>query len=226
MEQPVGVLCALAPELGRLAGLARGRRSVQNLELLELPGELPTLACVAGVGKVHAARGAALLLASGARTLLVVGTCGGLSRGLAPGDLVHCTTAFQVDLALREGRSCDADGGLRERWERVAPGQRGWFLTADRPVLTPWRRLRLARAFRGPCVADMETAAAAAVARAAGVPFAGLRVVTDRAGWGTPVAFRANFPRLAGVAADTLPGLLGWDLPAGAAQVSPGPPAE
>lgn len=209
-----GVLCALGPELGILDELAQGRQRVQGLELLELelpgPGGAPrrVLACAAGVGKVHAAMGAAILLEQGAEQLLVVGTCGGLSRGLGPGDLLHCSTAFQVDLAVRDGRSCEAAEELVRSWEEVTPAPRGWFLTADRPVLTPWRRLRLARAFQGPCVADMETAAAARVAVAAGRPFAALRVVTDRAGWGTPASFRKHFPRLAGVPAATVPDLL------------------
>jgi nucleoside phosphorylase len=77
-------------------------------------------------------------------------------------------------------------------------------------VLSWWRRLRLARAFAGPCVADMETAAAAAVAAAAGVPWAGLRAVTDRATIGAPAAFRLHFPAQAGRAADSLPALAAW----------------
>jgi adenosylhomocysteine nucleosidase len=205
-----GVLCALPEELGGLGDRARARRAVAGLELLEL--ELdggPALACVGGVGKVMAARAATLLLAAGAtRRLLVVGTCGGLRRHLGPGTLVHCRTSFQVDLAVRAGRQVEADPELLEAWRELVPGEAGWFLTADRPVLTPWRRLRLARAFAGSCVADMETAAAAAVARAAGVPWAALRAVTDGAGLGTGAAFRVHYPVQAGRAADTVPALL------------------
>ncbi len=90
----------------------------------------------------------------------------------------------------------------------VEQGRSGWFLTADRPVLSLWRRLRLARAFQGDCVADMETAAAARVARRAGVPWAALRAVTDGATEGGILEFRRNFALQAGRAAATLPGLL------------------
>jgi adenosylhomocysteine nucleosidase len=207
---PIGILCALPEELGDLRERAGASRRRQGLEVLELDlGGVGGLACVAGVGKVMAARAAAVLIGEGAeRALLVVGTCGGLRQNLVPGTLVHCSTAAQVDLAHRQGREIAADLALRQAWRRVAPGVEGWFLTADRPVLSLVRRIRLARAFAGPCVADMETAAAAAVAAAAGVPWAGLRAVTDRATFYGAAAFHLNFPSQAGRAADTVRALL------------------
>ncbi|MCC6405717.1 MAG: hypothetical protein IT453_01030, partial [Planctomycetes bacterium] len=126
----------------------------------------------------------------------------------APGSLVHCTRAAQTDFVRLEGRESEPDPRLLAAWREVAPGSAGWFLTADRPVLSLWRRLRLARAFAGPCVADMETAAAAAAATAAGIPWAALRTVTDRSTEGGHFSFRANFATQAGRAADTVPALL------------------
>ena len=205
----LAVLCALPAELGGLAAFARDRRRVGGVEVLELEIDgRRALACVGGVGKVVAAHATAVLCGAGAEGLLVVGTCGGLRRSLAPGDLVHCTTAFQTDLAVREGRSREACAAWRAAWRAVAPGVEGWFLTADRPVLGPWRRLRLARAFTGPCVADMETAAAAAVAHRVGIPWAALRVVTDASGWFAGRTFQRNYPTLAGLPADSVPKLL------------------
>lgn len=207
---PVGVLAALPRELGALlVEPDEGGRRRLGLSLLERRIEgVPVLAAVSGVGKVAAARAAGALLAEGARGLLVVGTCGGLVRGLTPGTLVHCTHAFQTDLAVREGRRVESDPAWRTAWREVAPGEEGWFLTADRPVITPWRRVRLRRAFAGPCVADMETAAAASVAVGAGLPWAALRVVTDLAGPLTARRFRQNYPTMAGWPADTLRWLL------------------
>lgn len=204
------MLCALPRELGGLADREVRRVAVAGQEVRELAIEGRTLlAAVSGVGKVAAARAATALLVAGARGgLLVVGTCGGLRRSLVPGTLVHCRTAFQADLAVREGRRLEADEGWLARWREVAPGPAGWFLTADRPVLTPWRRLRLARAFAGPAVADMETAAAAWVASRAGVPWAALRAVTDGAGLAAAGSFARHYPVQAGRAADTVPGLL------------------
>jgi len=206
-RQPViGVLCALPAELGTLAEHAVDRRRRSGLEILELDlgGEL-ALACVAGVGKVAAARAAALLLAEGtAKGLLVVGTCGSLGRGQGVGTLVHCHTAFQVDLSVREGRSVETDATWRGAWRAAVEGPEAWFLTADRPVTGLWRRRSLSRAFPGPAVVDMETTAVGAVACAAGLPWAALRVVTDRAGPRTPQSFARNYPTLAGLPADTL----------------------
>jgi adenosylhomocysteine nucleosidase len=210
-DQPaVGVLAALELELAPLAAGAAVLAEAHGLVLRESRVDGARLVlCVAGVGKVRAARGAALLLAAAPlRALLVVGVAGGLVRSLAPGAFLHCTRAVQADLAVREGREVESSAELRRLWRAVAPGEEGWFLTADRPVLSAWRRLRLARAFAGPCVADMETAAAGAVAHLAGVPWAALRAVSDGAGFGGGAEFRRNFPAQAGRAAETVPALV------------------
>lgn len=204
---PTGILAALPEELGRWGeGQERERHGLRMIA--SSSDGLPVLACVAGVGKVHAARAASLLLAEGIGRLLVVGTCGGLRSHLGPGEFLHCSRAVQTDLALREGREIDPDPQLLRAWQEEVPGRSGWFLTADRPVMSLWRRLRLIRAFSGDCVAEMETAAAARVASAAGVPWAALRAVTDRAGHLTPASFRLHYPVQAPRAADTVPGLL------------------
>jgi len=204
-----GVLCALSRELGSLGDRIRDRRSCQGLELLQL--DLPgaeVVACVGGVGKVAAAQAATLLVGEGLDQLLVVGACGALRRGMEIGSLLHCNRTIQADLAVREGREIEAHAGLTRAWRATAPGPEGWLVTADRPVLSPWRRMRLARAFLGPCAADMETAAAASVAQRAGVPWAALRVVTDRAGFNSSRSFARNFPRLGGIPADSVTDLL------------------
>lgn len=205
-----GVLCALPQELGATLGAAPVLREVQGVAVreLELSGERVRCA-VAGVGKVRAAHAASVLLAEGPlRALLVVGVCGGLRAQLVPGTLVHCSRAVQTDLAVRSDREFEPDPALAALWREAVEGPAGWFLTADRPVLSLWRRLRLARAFLGPCVADMETAAAAAVAARAGVPWAALRAVTDQATGTALASFKLHFASQAGRAADTLPALL------------------
>lgn len=186
---------------------ATSARTVDGVELIELElAGAPALAVVSGIGKVRAAHAASVLVAAGARrALLVVGTCGGLTRGLVPGVLVHGRAAAQVDLAGERGREIPSDPDWMRDWQGVAPGVAGIFLTADRPVLSAWRRvvvgLRFAPAM---CAADMETAAIAYVARAAGVPWAALRAVSDRATWFSASEFRRHFPTCAGLAADTV----------------------
>lgn len=206
----VGVLAALEEELGELNAMGGPRRAAHGLEFLELRvGGVRVLACVSGVGKVAAARAATALVHQGPlRALLVVGVAGGLVPWARAGTLVHCTTAVQADLAVRESRRAETDEHLRRLWREVAPGQEGWYLTSDRPVLSPWRRLRLARAFAAGAVCDMETAAVGAVAEGCGVPWAALRAVTDRAGLGAAAEFRRNFRAQAGRAAATLGPLL------------------
>lgn len=207
------ILCALPGELGDLRGRELSRETVGGDLLIELDLPGGATACVCGVGKVAAARGATRLIdrRSPAR-LLVIGVCGGLRRHLGPGTLVHCSVAAQADFAVREGRESRADPELLGAWRAQVPGPAGWFLTADRPVLSWWRRLRLARAFAGDCIADMETAAAAAVCEHAGVPWAALRAVSDRAGTGSALAFQRNYPRVAGLAAATVAPLLSFLL--------------
>ncbi|MFT5152926.1 MAG: nucleoside phosphorylase [Planctomycetota bacterium] len=68
--------------------------------------------------------------------------------------------------------------------------------------------MRLARAFSGPCVADMETAAAGRVADAAGITFSALRAVTDGAGISSSLSFRKNFLEQAPRAANSVSELL------------------
>ncbi len=209
-ERVFGLVCALPEELGSLRERATAVERRLGLDVLDVRcGASRVRACVGGVGKVYAARAAAAVLSTGQLDgLLVVGVCGGLRSHLATGTLVHCVAAYQTDLAVLPGREVRADDALRRAWQSVAPAREGWFLTADRPVLSLWRRVRLARIFSGDCVADMETAAVGAVATGAGVPWAALRAVTDRAtGWGA-LSFRVHYGSQAGRAADTVPELL------------------
>ncbi|MFT7678984.1 MAG: adenosylhomocysteine nucleosidase [Planctomycetota bacterium] len=205
----MGILCALEAELGAAGAQEWERQHWLGLELrMGTLGGAAVISCAAGVGKVAAAHGAAALLAQGARALLVVGTCGALDRGLPVGTLVHCERACQVDLAHRAGRESQPDAQLAALWRELVPGPGVSFLTADRPVLNPLRRMRLRRAYPEACVAEMETAAAAAVAVRAGVPWAALRVVTDGAGFGAGASFRQNLAALGGLAADTAGSLI------------------
>lgn len=208
----VGVLAAIGGELGQLKGAQRERLVVAGVELgvAELgDSRMPVLTCVCGVGKVRAAAGAAALIAAGASEgLVIVGLAGGLMRGMRTGDRLHCGAAQQIDSAIREDRRYLPDPTWLTAWRAAAPGPVAQFLTADRPVLNPIRRtylaMRYARAGQLPAIADMETAAAAAVAARAGVRWAALRVLSDLAGFRAGRSFRQHFAALAGQSADTL----------------------
>ena len=206
---PIGIVAALPEELAPLERFAVGRRAECGLEVLELDVDgVEARACVTGVGKVMAAKAAMLLAARECvGELLMVGVCGGLSRHLVPGTLVHCRRAVQSDLWVRPGRETESDAGLREAWRSVVPAEEATFVTADRAVFNPLRGWRLRRGFAGPLVCDMETAAVAAVANSAGLPWAALRAVTDQPSFFDPRAFRRHFPAQAGRAAETVPSL-------------------
>jgi len=235
----IGVLAALPAELGGLRGAgeaASGRVGVR----IDAHGALvgaeragtrggfgseaaEALTAVSGVGKVRAAHAAAALLEAGADAIVVVGTAGALDGVREVGDLVLATEAIQWDLAGRDGRRIAAHAGLVDAWRAAAPAAvLAPFLTSDRPALGRLQRaarLRSARAGlgRGPApVAEMETAAVAAVCSRAGVPWAALRVVSDRpyrlrevlrADRRARTSFVHNFERVAGAPAATLPAL-------------------
>ncbi len=206
---PIGILCALPRELGSLRDMSHASFTRQGLEFRELDFDgVPAVACVGGVGKVFAARAAALLGECAPRGLLVVGVCGGLRRSLVPGTFVHCHKAVQRDAWPGEGHTSQPDPELFSAWKRATPGVPATFLTADRAVFSPLRSIAVTRGHVGPCVADMETAAAAAVAVAAERPWAALRVVTDQPSFFDSGAFQRNYEREAGRAANTIQDLL------------------
>lgn len=231
----IGVLAALPAELGPLRGAAEVRVGSLGVRIARhgtawhgsagAGSGRVVLSVLSGVGKVRGAHAAAALLAEGVDAVLVVGTAGALDAGREVGDLVLASEAVQWDLAGREGRRIEADPGLREAWRASVPGASlAPFLTSDRPALG-WlqrgARLRAARRALGgglAPVADMETAAVAHVCARAGVPWAALRVISDRP-FRLPevlrrdrrarTSFLHNFERVAGAPAETLAGLLG-----------------
>lgn len=206
-QEPDLLVCALPAELGPFAA------DLEQVGEFDWSGQLGGSAwhaAVVGVGKVAAAAGLAERIERLApRSVTMVGVCGGLDWSTRPGDLVHCTRAVQADLALRSEREVEPDPGRTAALAAAAGSRPAWFLTADRPAMTPWRRLRLARAYgqgTGP-IADMETAAVAWVARRAGLPWSALRAVSDGLGLGRRSSFRANFAAQAGRAAEVVRGL-------------------
>jgi adenosylhomocysteine nucleosidase len=206
----VCVLAALPQELAPLDAHTASRSSRAGLEFTS--GELAGLtfrSVVAGVGKVAAARAATLLLDTRPRLgLLVVGVCGGLALDQRIGALVHATAAVQCDLYLPRRGAESADQALANTWREIVPGPSAVYMTADRAAIMPWRRwLRRRRSTGGPAVADMETAAAAWVARSCGVPWAALRAISDTQGPFASRSFARHFHEQAPRAAATLPSL-------------------
>ena len=140
------------------------------------PDNHPLIYC-AGADRRRARDGARALIDQGAHALMSFGLAGGLAPGGAPGDLVSATE-------IR-----DAEGG---RWPTSAtwrhslaaalyPDAEAPLLSSPNPVTSIAMKARLYRD-SGAAAVDMESAAVAAVAAEASVPFIALRVIVDPAG--------------------------------------------
>ncbi len=154
-------------------------------------GGAPVALAATGDGARAAERGlAALFDAAPAGRLLVLGVGGGLSPGLAAGDLVAGRRV--VDEEGREVAASDPD------WlaAAVAAGSiAGTALTAPRILVTPeekraaWRSLPAIWREDGPATVDLESAVYARLAAARGIPFLVVRAVVDAADEALPLDF-------------------------------------
>jgi nucleoside phosphorylase len=151
-------------------------------------GRIELAVACTGVGRGAAWRGAAALLALTEPDLLaVVGSSGALSPGLSPG-------AVFVARGLRDGPAPGPAPAL-ERWpsllalDGVRPAT---FVTSPRILSAPSDKAALgARTGGGAALVDLETAGYADAARAADVPWIGLRSVCDAAEEPLPFDFEA-----------------------------------
>lgn len=197
MTAPLLVLTALETEAGglraRLSGALDGRAHGVRVTRGRLAGR-PLLLAVPGVGKVAAATTTALLgSAADDRPVAVlsVGVAGGL--GTPPGALVVVEGAVEHDYDLRPfvgepavglggPRSWAADEALVRALSAADPqAVRGWAASGDQVVASAARRDAVARLAPDAVCVEMETAAVAHAAGALGLPWAGLRVVSDDA---------------------------------------------
>ena len=146
----IAVVCAVPAERRALSGLAGPELSVH----------------LSGMGAAAAERTASSLVDAAPAAVISAGFCGALADDLRVGDLV----VAQEVLDERTGDRFAADAHLLE----AAPGRRGVIVSAERIARTPSDRARL-----DGLAVDLESAAIARVARAAGIPFIALRAVTD-----------------------------------------------
>ncbi len=124
---------------------------------------------------------------AGARGLISFGICGALDPALAVGDLVI------ADGVVAEGESLATDttwtAALRAALPRSGDG-----MAAGRDVIVGSVSAKAAlRQATGAAIVDMESLAAAKAARAAGLPFAAVRAVSDTAASALPRAAQAGF---------------------------------
>ncbi|MGO4124780.1 nucleoside phosphorylase [Inquilinus sp. YAF38] len=159
--------------LGILTGLAKEAEIARRIS--------PLIACSAS-DPARAEWLARDLISQGATALLSFGIAGGLAPELATGDLV-------IGTAVATGAAtypCDPD--LTARLALVLLGAvRGNVWGGDVIVDTAEAKARLHR-HSGAFIVDLESAAVAAAATEAGLPFGVLRAVADPAAHGLPPA--------------------------------------
>jgi len=135
------------------------------------------LVCVSGIGSERAARGARELLEHGAGALVSAGVAGGLDPRLSPGDLVIADRVIPPD-----GAVIATHAAWREELARRVSSELACTIApiveSARVLASPAQKEACFRA-TGAAVVDMESAAIAAEARRARVPFLVLRAVCD-----------------------------------------------
>lgn len=167
-------------------------------------GGMEVVLAKCGIGKVNAARCAQILIdRSNPDYIINTGVAGGVGPGLKVGDMVLSTDLVQHDFNMNALGCVDgcltlegpkdkptlfqADGGLLGRFEKVAmetAGEnaihRGRIASGDTFVADRLEQRRIYEEF-GALACEMEGAAIAQVAQAAGVPFLVLRAISDLA---------------------------------------------
>jgi adenosylhomocysteine nucleosidase len=142
---------------------------------------------VSGIGPRRARRSAEGLLGKGCTALLSWGTAGGLVPGLSPGSLLLPKRVIAADQTVRDvdlswhGRIIDRlSGRLRVQTEPLAesPGA----------LTTPAEKKHLSHRTEAVAV-DMESAALAAVAQRAAIPFLAIRAISDDVALKIPRSF-------------------------------------
>jgi adenosylhomocysteine nucleosidase len=171
----LGVIAALPAEARCLTG-----QRVRPRQLLRLGR---TLAYVSGIGEAHARQAALYLLSQGAQALVSWGTAGALAPALRPGALVipNCVVSLQKQLnPLTKIHSVDPvwHERLVEQLQGPLTICTGPMFHSQAVVATPEEKAELFKQ-TGAIAVDMESAAIAETAAAAGIPFMIIRGIVD-----------------------------------------------
>jgi adenosylhomocysteine nucleosidase len=158
-----------------------------------------------GIGPGRAARAAAALIEAGARALVSWGIAGGLDPAARPGDLVLPAAVLGIGNTRYEADELWR-ARLTETLGRRVRVHSGTMIQVDQPLCDEAAK-RAAFESSGACAVDMESAAIAARANRAKLPFLVVRGVSDAVE--TPIPTGA----LIGVDAEGNPrtaAVLGW----------------
>ncbi len=141
---------------------------------------------VAGGGRSNLLEQRLLAVIEGAEAMLSIGIGGALDSSFEVGDVVIASEVLRV-----RGR-WETDREFTDHLTRRLPGARvGPIYGSDEMVLGAMDKAKL-RGRGGALLVDMEGHVAAQLAKARGLPFAALRVVSDKAGVSLPSAVKAG----------------------------------
>jgi len=144
------------------------------------PANQPLISC-AGANLQRAHDGARALIDQGAGALMSFGLAGGLAPDTVPGDLLCATEVLDMS-----GGKWPTDAAWRQtQVAALNADAESALLTSPEPVTSIEMKVRLHRD-HGAMAVDMESAAVAAVAADANLPFVALRVIVDPAGRAIP----------------------------------------
>ena len=177
-------------------------------------GSMDVVLAKCGIGKVNAARCAQILIdRSNPDYLINTGVAGGVGPGLKVGDMVLSTDLVQHDFRMNALGCVDgcltlegpkdkptlfhADEALLTRIEKVAKEtagetaiHRGRIASGDTFVADQAAQQKIYETF-GALASEMEGAAIAQVAQAAGIPFLVVRAISDLADGSAPESYAA-----------------------------------
>lgn len=193
MNPAIGLVVALSAEARAMIGHGRWQQAERCLfRRSRLTDSTHLIVVRSGMGPENASAASKWLIGEGVAALAVSGVSGGLSPDLAPGDLVLADSVIQDDgnpvKETREGSSACVDMAYGALMDRGIPAYRGPIITVQRPVLSAGDKHALFAKTRALAV-DMESAAVAAAAGNAGLPFLAFRAVCDAAGRSIPDDF-------------------------------------
>ncbi len=160
-DASVLVLAAIPEERSAIAGRLSGRAVV----------------VATGDGPRNAARGATEAIERHRPTVVFgAGVAGALTPGLAAGEILASARILDA-----RGEAPPPSRRLLEAALAAAGIRAGTLLTIDRPAVSAAEKATLAASTGAPALCDMESAAWARAAAAAGVPYLVLRAVSDTA---------------------------------------------
>lgn len=177
--RPVAVLFALPIEARRFLRMIEELRPIGtgSGSFSGRIGDQEVRVYISGYGYERSASAAREALDYQPAALVITGFAGALDDRLQTGDIVVADDSTDATVDPPDVYACDA--GLRERACAVEGGTCGGIVTVSEPICSQSDKAGLAQR-HGHVAVDMESAAAASIARASGIPFVVMRVIVDR----------------------------------------------